>query len=419
VPNLLWKSRDGQVHDNDFSHLPDQFACGIDWSRQPAAPASAQLPIRELLSTQNAGCAFNCGWCGGSREAFRRIFKRQRAMARKPSCEVDYEFASMRQLPNIGQYHFYSVGSYNEPKNAMAAFLDRVGEADFRSVSYEQFYLTPDDVLRHMVKASRRTVITLSPESHDLRVAKLAGRGVYTNDELEAWIEKALDFGIHQIDLWYFIGMPEQDAVSVRGTVEYCQHVLAKFRGRRVVPMLCPMIPFLDPASTFFEHPAAHGYRVFYRTVEEHRRGMERASVINRINYETRWLSRRDLVHVGFRAVRALMEVKREFALLPGSVVRDYVGRLDDALSFVDVVHEIDCLPDPLERRRELEHIGDEILRRNEQIFFSGVMNQAFPINRQIGGRWFDEMGWPAEVLERSASPDPIGQESAKAPARS
>ena len=35
-------------------------------------------------------------------------------------------------------------------------------------------------------------------------------------------------------------------------------------------------------------------------------------------------------------------------------------------------------------------------------ILFGGVMNQAFPINRGIGGRWFDEMGWDAEELERA-----------------
>lgn len=409
IPNLLWKSRDGDIHDNDFSHLPDQFACGIDWSKHPTQPASSQLPIRELLSTQNAGCAYNCGWCGGSREAFRRIFRRQRAMARKPSCEIDYEFKSMQKLPNIGQYHFYSVGSYNESKSGLTAFLNHVGEADFKSVSYEQFHLTPDDVLQHMVKANKRTIITLSPESHDLRVATLAGRGVYTNDELEAWIEKALNLGVYQIDVWYFIGMPEQDEKSVLGTVEYCRRLMERFRGKRVMPMLCPMIPFLDPASTFFEHPAEHGYRIFHRTVEEHRRGMERASIINRINYETKWLSRRDLVHVGFRAVRALMEAKYDFSFLPGSIVRDYVAKIDDALGFIDVVHEIDCLADKRERKRELERHGDEILRRNNAIFFSGVMNQAFPINRQIGGRWFDEMGWPAETLERAVHGVPAG----------
>ena len=85
-----------------------------------------------------------------------------------------------------------------------------VGESNLKSISYEQFFLTKEDTLKHMVRANRRTMITLSPESHDPVVAKLSGRGVYTNEEMEAWIGRALEIGIHQIDVWYFIGMPQQ-----------------------------------------------------------------------------------------------------------------------------------------------------------------------------------------------------------------
>ena len=69
--------------------MPDTFSCGIDWR---TVPKEKGAEILELLSTQNAGCAYNCGWCGGSREAFRRVFKRQQAMARKPMTEIAYEF---------------------------------------------------------------------------------------------------------------------------------------------------------------------------------------------------------------------------------------------------------------------------------------------------------------------------------------
>jgi clorobiocin biosynthesis protein CloN6 len=400
VPNLLWKSKDGQIHDNAFSHMPDTFGCGIDWSNQPHEDATQALPILELLSTQNAGCTYNCHWCGGSREAFGRIFKCERAMARKPRSEIGYELNTTNKLPGVDRYHFYSVGSYNESKKGMEFFLDRVGESNFKSISYEQYHLTPDDVLKRMVQANKRTIITLSPESHDLKVAKLAGRGVYTNEELELWLEKALGYGIYQVDIWYFVGMPEQDEKSVIETVDYCQRLLEIFKGKRVHPLVCPMIPFLDPASTFFEYPDKHGYRVFYRTVEEHRRGMERASIINRINYETKWLSRSDLVYVGFEAVRRLMTLKAEAGLLPKSWVKDYNTKIDDALDFVGVVHEVDCIVDEKERAQGLEKLADEILRRNDMIFFSGVMNQAFPINRRIGGRWFDELGWESQVLE-------------------
>jgi clorobiocin biosynthesis protein CloN6 len=400
IPNLVWKDPAGVTTENQFSHTPDTYACGIDWSSIPQESKTQTLPILEVLSTQNAGCAYNCGWCGGSREAFRRVFKRHRAMARKPSAEVAYEFETMARIPNQDRYHFYSVGSYNETHEGMEAFLAHVAQSRFKSISYEQYHLTPDPVLRRMAAANPRTIITLSPESSDLRIATLSGRGVYTMAEMEDWIERALDIGIYEIDIWFFIGMPEQDERKVMDDVAYCHRLLRKFRGRRVMPYLCPMIPFLDPASTFFEHPEEHGYRVFFRTVEDHRIGMTRASLINRINYETRWLTRRDLVHVGYRAVRHLIEAKADTGYLPSGVAASVARKIDDALAFIDVVHAADEVSDPTARARALGELGDEIGRRNREIFFSGVSNQALPINREIGGRWFDELGWPAETLE-------------------
>jgi clorobiocin/coumermycin A biosynthesis protein CloN6/CouN6 len=217
---------------------------------------------------------------------------------------------------------------------------------------------------------------------------------------MEAWIDRALDIGISGIDVWYFIGMPEQDEASVHRTVEYCEHLLRRFKGRRVTPLLCPMIPFLDPASTFFEEPDAHGYRVFYRSVEEHRQGMHRASLVNRINYETRWLSRADLVRVGYRAVQALTKLKGEYDFLPPSVVRTVSTKIDDALDFGEAVRQADDLTNPMDRARALRLLGPEILRRNNETFFSGVANQAYPINRDIGGRWFDETLHGSETFE-------------------
>lgn len=403
VPNLMWKDAGGIVRDNAFSHLPNTYGCGINWEQQPSeAQRGTSLPILEILSTQNAGCAYNCGWCGGSRDAFRRIYKRHRAMARKPVEQIDYEFETIRKIPGVNNYHFYSVGSYNESPRAMHNFLDHVGAASLKSVSYEQFHLTSEETLKHMVQANRKSIITLSPESHDPVIAKHAGRGVYSNEEMEAWISRAMEIGIYEIDIWYFVGMPQQGPESVFETVDYCAHLLRKFKGLNVNPMICPMIPFLDPASTFFEFPEEHGYRVFHRTVEQHRAGNERASLLNRINYETKWLSRQQLVEVGFESVKRLMEIKGSLSALPKFSVRDYNRHIDDALQFIPVVHEADCIADPRERARALEGLGDEILKRNDLVLFGGVMNQAFPINRRVGGRWFDELGWEPEVITAS-----------------
>ncbi len=395
VPNLLWKDSNGRVFDNGMAYRPATLKCGVDWSRLPDVPEEHSMPIREILSTQNAGCSFNCGWCGGSRDASRRVYRMTDAVVRKPLREVAYEFETMKKIPDLERYYFYTVGSYNETPRRLQFFLDRVAGADFRTISYEQFHLTPSDVLEAMARAHKRTIITLSPESHDVRISKLAGRGVYTPDEMERWIRRALDAGIHEIDVWYFVGMPEQDEQSVFETVDYCARLLSLFKGERVVPLLCPMIPCLDPGSTFFERPAEHGYRTFYRSAGEHRSSMQRASLINRINYETRWLDRSALVFVGYRAVRRLVELKGEFQLLPSAVAKSVTARIDDALEWIRLVHEIDCIADGKARARELEGIRAGVMARNHDIFFSGVANQAFPVNRQIGGRWFEELLQP------------------------
>ena len=127
---------------------------------------------------------------------------------------------------------------------------------------------------------------------------------------------------------------------------------------------------------------------------------MLRASIIGRINYETRWLSRRDLVHVGYRAVADLMKMRAEARQLPYSIVQGVQSRIDDALRFTDEVHRVDQLSDAVSRAAALAGLGDEIERRNREVFFSGVANQAYPIAREIGGRWFDELGWDVATLD-------------------
>ena len=407
-PQSAVEGRRRRVRENDFSYVPNTFSCGADWSRMPERPSSmTTLPIVEVLSTQNAGCAYNCGWCGGSREAFRRIYAKKRAMARKPLDEIRFEFETLIALENVESYHFYSVGSYNESRQGMLHFLDQVARTKLKSISFEQFHLTPDEILEGDGAGE-------SPDQHHAvpgkprpahRQALGPGR-VHATRRWRPGSSGRWDYGIAQVDIWYFIGMPEQPRASVLETVDYAERLLHRFKGANVNPMVCPMIPFLDPASTFFEHPEEHGYRVFFRTVEEHRRGMERASVINRTNYETRWMSRGEFLFVGFEAIKRLMEAKMDLGFLPRSFVPPYLKKIDDAAAFVPLVHAADCLENPADRAAALDELGDEILKRNNEILFHGVANQAFPVQRDIGGRWFDELGWRAADLDRAAGHD-------------
>ena len=133
---------------------------------------------------------------------------------------------------------------------------------------------------------------------------------------------------------------------------------------------------------------------------------MESASLINRTNYETRWLSRTDLTMVGYQAVKRLTQLKGDIGFLPSGIADSVIKKIDDAMEFIAVVHKIDCIPDKAAREHELGQLSSEIKKRNHDIFFTGVANQAFPINRDIGGRWFDEMLFDVAALEAAATTD-------------
>jgi clorobiocin biosynthesis protein CloN6 len=154
--------------------------------------------------------------------------------------------------------------------------------------------------------------IMLSPESHDPVISALAGRGNYTMQEMEDWIPKALEAGISGVLVWFFVGMPRQTTQSVLKTVDYCASLLRKFRGKIVIRLICPMVPFLDPGSRFYEEPEENGYRLFYRSLEEHRQAMLEPLWHRRLNYETIWMSREELQNVTYEAVARLASSRPE-----------------------------------------------------------------------------------------------------------
>jgi clorobiocin biosynthesis protein CloN6 len=401
IPNILWKDLSGQVQDNPLSYMPSIFSLGMDWGNSPELAKGELFPIAELLSIQTTGCTHHCRFCGGSRESFKKMYHTGHSIAKKDLAEFTYEFETMKKLPHLEKYDYYPCSSYSETDSRTEYLINLIAQYNFKSVNYEQFHLTKDSMLKKMAQAHSETIITLSPESHDIEISKLAGRGTYTMDEMEDWIFRALDYGIYEISIWFFIGMPRQDKKSVYDTLKYCEKLLNKFQGKNVIPFICPLVPLLDPGSTFFSEPEQHGYKLFYCTLEEHRQGMTRASFINRLNYETQWLSREEIVYTGYEAIRELFLMKAEASMMPRSFFRSAVNKIDDAKEFLKVVHRIDCLSNPAEREKELEKISGEIRKRNQAIFFSGVDSQAFPVNRKIGGRWFDAIPWDKKTLEK------------------
>jgi len=186
--------------------------------------------------------------------------------------------------------------------------------------------------------------IQLSPESHDEKVRRAFGR-TYDNNSLHQSIDDALEFGCRRIDLFFMIGIPEQTPQSVMETVMYCGELLERYdrashRGR-LHPYIAPYAPFLDPGSKAFEEPKKYGYRLFHRTLEEHRKALLAPSWKYTLSYETKWMSRDQLVDVTYEAALQLNRIKLEHGL----VDRKEAGRIQRRIAQEKtLIKEIDAL---------------------------------------------------------------------------
>jgi radical SAM superfamily enzyme YgiQ (UPF0313 family) len=114
-------------------------------------------------------------------------------------------------------------------------------------------------------------------------------------------LEILIGIGCKRVDLFFMIGLPYQDYLSVIETVRYCEGLLERYGSNgRILPMIAPLAPFIDPYSNIFEEPERFGYKLFCKTLREHRQAMLMPSWKYTLNYETIWMTRDDIVRATY-----------------------------------------------------------------------------------------------------------------------
>jgi hypothetical protein len=194
-----------------------------------------------------------------------------------------------------------------------AEVLERLRKADLpNTIVFEFFALPPASFLRDIDRSVRNWSMEFSPESHEQAVRDAQdGESGYTTEDMENIIREAVRLRCIRIDIFFMIGLPAQTTVSVRATVEYCGH-LFQLGDKRLSCFISPMGPFIDPGSRGFENPERFGYRLFARTLEQHRQLLIQPSWEYILNYETKWMTRRQLVDATYDAAERLNELKIE-----------------------------------------------------------------------------------------------------------
>jgi B12-binding domain/radical SAM domain protein len=325
IPNLTWKNSTG-VHVNPLTFVP----MTLDYvDLRPDLMVEMVMRYRDLESTLPfngwwsnpittvftvKGCAFECVTCGSSHTSCTHLTQRQKPVYRSPASLV----ANMQDICRLAHGPIVLVGDLLMAGAEHAAeVLERLREADLpNNIVFEFFALPPASFLKDIDRCVRHWSMEFSPESHEQSVRDAQeGESGYTTLDMEAIIKEAVSLRCSRIDIFFMIGLPEQTTASVRDTVEYCGR-LFQLGDKRLSCFISPMGPFIDPGSRGFEEPDRFGYRLFARTLEEHRQLLIQPTWEYILNYETKWMSRKELVDATYDAAERLNELKVEHGRL-------------------------------------------------------------------------------------------------------
>ena len=343
IPNLVWKDERGAVHDNGLTFVPDNISdvmqnhySAIVRSVLRYRDLASTIPVKEWLNYPVTavltckGCDHNCVFCGGANAAMRRTVGRTRTAFRT----AQDMFKDIRNISRLSRGPIFILGDIRMGGEERAYELLRLMEKQpvKNTVDFELFSPPPAPFLEAIARAKPGFAIDISPHSHDIKVRRALGLS-YTNEELEESIARALELGASRLEIYFMIGLPEQTPESVSQSVDYCEYLYKKFKAdKRLFLFIGPLSPFLDPGSLAFENPERYGYSVIHRTLEEHRRALAQPSWKYTLNYETRWMDRRQIVDATYAAISRLTRLKAQYGQITQQMADEQTARIERAV---------------------------------------------------------------------------------------
>jgi len=372
VPNLVWRDSQGKLRENPFSHVPTDIshvmighykrivrsviryrdlASYIPFKGWPRYPIMAVFTCR--------GCSQNCVICGGSAAAFRNFYYREKPVFRPPELVI----RDVKQIESFSNGPIFILGDLCQAGDDYAYEVLRLLQKERVKNQFilELFSPTSGNLIHQMGLSCPNFCLEMSPESHDPEVRRASGRN-YSNEALEQTINDALSAGCRRMDVFFMIGLPKQTPQSVMDTIDYCGYLLDKFRGDKRLALFAPLAPFLDPGSLGFEQPERYGYHIRFRTLEEHRQALVAPSWKYSLNYETKWMTRHQIVETAYEAILRLNRLKARHGNIPQKLAEAGEQRIEAAR---EMMHRIDDILSRGNYQEELSHLKAEIDRVN------------------------------------------------------
>ncbi len=372
IPNLTYRNARGDAHANAITYSPDSLDhVALDYRRIIRSvirdrilfdylPFATWLDYPIMAGLTCRGCTHHCVTCGGSADAFAQVLGRAKPAFRAPE-RVAQDVRAMQQF---SRGPVFVLGDLRQNGMEYARRFLRAVAGARGQVIIEFFAPASREFLREIADALPNFVVEVSMESHDPNVRRAFNK-FYSNAAMEQTMEDALAVGCQRLDVYFMTGLPAQTYASVMGTIDYARHLLERYGDGRLLPFISPLAPFVDPGSLAFEQPERYGYRLFARTLEEHRQRLVAPSWKYVLNYETRWMSRDEIVAATYAAGRRLNALKAEHRLIPADLAARTDARIARAVELIGVIDRL-MRESPALAERELLALKPEIDSVNE-----------------------------------------------------
>lgn len=403
IPNLTYRDAvGGQIHANAITYSPNSLDhLSLDYHRIVRAvmrdrdlpdylPFASWLDYPIMAGLSCRGCTQHCTTCGGSADAFRNVMGRDRPAFRAPEKLAN----DVRAIHRFSKGPVFVVGDIRQNGMDYARRFLRVLAGTRDQIVLELFSPASREFLREVADALPNFVLEVSMESHDPSVRSAFNKH-YTNDAMEKTMEYALEAGCNRLDVYFMTGLPEQTYASVMQTIDYAGELLARYgRNGRLLPLISPLAPFVDPGSLAFEHPDKHGYRLFARTLQQHHDALVKPSWKYVLNYETRWMSRDQIVAATYEAGRRLNALKADHHLIPADQAARTEARIRRAVELIGIVDQlITRSPEVVERelmalKPEIDSVNESTVCEKKELDLTVGFNRFNPL--EIARAWVE-----------------------------
>jgi len=353
VPNLVWKDASGKVRENEFSYVPTDISHVMgnhygtvvrqvlryhDLASVVPFKGWLKYPVTAVFTCR--GCNYNCIFCSGAKGALSSFANRQ-TLAYRTAEDI---FNDIQNISNITRGPILLVGDIREGGEQRAhKLLSLIKERRVKNtLMLEAFNPMTPEFVKELAQAAPGFSLDMSPESHDPGVRQVSLGRRFSNEDMEKMIETALAEGASRVEIFFMIGLHKQTKQSVLDTIDYCEYLLKKFKAdKRLFLFMGHQAPLMAPGSLAFEYPERYGFRLLYKTLEEHRQALTLPSWKYSLNYETEWLSRDEITEVTYEAIARLAKLKAKYGQIPQKAADTQLERIESAKALEVKIEEL------------------------------------------------------------------------------